>query len=150
MLILGNIINVLTGFFCWGKTCHNIYVCISILPALSSGLHFAIGSLYHTNINIATCGFLLQGTSSILTYFMFKQSDEILKLFALCRFFELYFIVPHYVGYFNSRFQIVREMSNISYFDKFMYFLGCYSIPLSNKNLHLLENYFNFNKKKIN
>ena len=73
---------------------------------------------------------------------MFKQSDEILKLFALCRFFEIYFIVPHYIGYFNSRYQIVREMKNTSYFDRLMYFLGCYSLPLSIKNLPLLESYF--------
>ena len=126
-LIIGNLINVIVGFYCWGKSCHEFYVWISLLPALSSGLHFAIGTLCHTDILTASFGFLLQGTSSILTFFLFKSSDEILKLFALCRFFELYFIVPHYVGYFNSRYLICKDKENSN--NKIFQILGIFKIP---------------------
>ena len=53
--------------------------------------------LFHNPKNIVMYGFIIQGTSSIITFFLFKASDDMLKLFALCRFFELYFIVPHYM-----------------------------------------------------
>ena len=41
-----NLVNVLAGYFCWGKACHNVYVAISLFPALASGLHFATGALF--------------------------------------------------------------------------------------------------------
>jgi hypothetical protein len=103
--VLTNVLNVVLGYFCWGQTCHNAYVWVSLAPALASGLHFATGTLFSQSLQTAKMGFLLQGTSSIITFFLFKSSDDILKLFALCRFFEIYFIVPHYVGFFYSRYK---------------------------------------------
>lgn len=142
-LIIGNIINVILGFFCWGQYCHNLYVWVSLLPALASGLHFATGALYHTSIETATCGFLIQATSSILTYFLFKSSDDILKMFALCRFFEIYFIVPHYVGFFNSRYIVTRNTCNNSKINTFLQILGVYSITVIASTIPFLTNYFN-------
>jgi len=129
-LIIGNVINVILGFFCWGNHCHNLYVWVSLLPTLASGLHFATGALYHTSIEIATCGFLIQAISSISTYFLFKSSDDILKIFALCRFFEIYFIVPHYVGFFNSRYIVTQNTSNNSKINTFLQIVGIYSITI--------------------
>jgi hypothetical protein len=142
-LIIGNLVNVILGFYCWGKSCHDFYVWVSLFPALSSGLHFAIGSLYHTDKETATIGFILQGISSISTYFLFKSSDDILKLFALCRFFEIYFVVPHYVGYFHSRYKITKLLESKN---RFFQILGIHNIPLLNRVLPYLENYFS-NKK---
>jgi len=104
VFIAANFINVLAGYFCWGKECHNVYVAISLFPALASGLHFAAGALFRAPPRVATAGFAMQAFSSFSTYWLFKASDDILKTFALCRFFEIYFIAPHYVGYFVSRF----------------------------------------------
>lgn len=150
ILISGNIINVILGFFCWGEWCHKYYVWVSLLPALASGLHFATGALYHTPLNVATCGFILQGISSISTYFLFKSSDDILKLFALCRFFEIYFIVPHYIGYFYSRYVITKVASNDnSKINTFLQIIGIYSISLIVKIIPHLNNYF-FVTSKLN
>lgn len=143
-LIFGNLLNVVLGFYCWGKSCHDFYVWISLFPALSSGLHFAIGSLYHTDKETATIGFVIQGISSILTYFLFKSSNDILKLFALCRFFEIYFIVPHYVGFFHSRYKITKLLKSKN---RFLQILGIHNIPLLNRILPYLENYFIIKKK---
>ena len=104
VFIAANLVNVLAGYFCWGKECHEIYVAISLFPALASGLHFAAGALFRAPPKVAAAGFTMQAFSSLSTYFLFKASDDILKTFALCRFFEIYFIAPHYVGYFVSRF----------------------------------------------
>ena len=142
-LIFGNLLNVVLGFYCWGKICHDFYVWISLFPALSSGLHFAIGSLYHVDKETATIGFVIQGVSSILTYFLFKSSDDILKLFALCRFFEIYFMAPHYVGYFHSRYKISKLLESKN---KILQILGIESIPLVNKVIPYLDTYFG--KKK--
>lgn len=133
IFIGGNILNVILGFFCWGKSCHNIYEWISLLPALASGFHFAIGSLYHTPIETATTGFIIQGMSSISTYFLFRSSDDILKLFAICRFFEIYFIVPHYIGYFYSRYILskkISEKNSESKINKIFQILGIYNISV--------------------
>ena len=109
LFVLANVLNVVLGYLCWGKWCHNQYVWMSLAPALASGLHFAMGCFSGTvdrdsETKMAMKGFAIQGTSSILTYFMFKSSDDILKLFARCRFFEVYFIIPHYIGFFYSRY----------------------------------------------
>ena len=37
-----------------------------------------------------------------------------LKLFAVCRFFEIYFIVPHYTGFFYGRYMIHKNMNRES------------------------------------
>jgi len=105
LFILANVVNVIAGYLCWGKACHEVYVWLSLAPALASGLHFATGALFQQPNNVTRRGFLLQGCSSIITFFLFKASDDMLMLFARCRFFELYFIAPHYIGYFVSRYQ---------------------------------------------
>ena len=56
-----------------------------------------------TEHHVYKYGFVLQGTSSVITYFLFKASDDLLKLFALCHFFEVYFIASHYIGFFYGR-----------------------------------------------
>jgi hypothetical protein len=135
LFIMCNLLNVLTGYFCWNKYCHELYVAISIVPALSSGLHFATGALFQNTKDTATYGFALQGLSSVLTYFMFKASDNILMLFSLCRFFEIYFIAPHYVGYFYSRYLNSRKQSNSnSYIGKFLEITGIYRSEFVNKS----------------
>lgn len=112
VFVLCNLINVIVGYNCWGQWCHNLYVWVSLAPALASGLHFATGCLFQNEKKIATYGFLIQGTSSIITFFLFKASDDILKLFALCRFFEVYFIVPHYIGFFYGRYVMYKQFNN--------------------------------------
>ena len=34
--MLGNLLNVVLGYNCWGESCHDLYVWVSLLPALSS------------------------------------------------------------------------------------------------------------------
>jgi hypothetical protein len=109
LFVASNIVNVLLGYYCWGKQCHNLYVWVSLSPALASGLHFATGTLFQQTINVAKTGFLIQGASSIITFFLFKASDDILKLFALCRFFEVYFIASHYYGFLYGRFMKSKQ-----------------------------------------
>lgn len=109
LFVVGSIINVALGYTCWGQPCHDLYVWLALVPALASGLHHATGALVHTSRDVAVAGFAMQGTSSILTYFLFKSSDDILKTFALSRFFELYFIAPHYVGFFYSRYRLFQK-----------------------------------------
>jgi hypothetical protein len=149
IFVLGNVVNVVLGYFCWGNDCHDMYVWVSLLPALASGLHFATGSLYHSKYEVATIGFIMQGVSSITTYFVFKGSDDILKLFALCRFFEVYFIVPHYVGFFYSRFNLVSKYHRVSGFYKFLQVLGIFGIPIIASSLHIMNNYFGDDNVKI-
>jgi hypothetical protein len=110
--IMSNLVNVIVGYNCWGQWCHNLYVWISLAPALASGLHFATGTLFQNHRHIARYGFIIQGTSSIITFFLFKASDDMLKLFAVCRFFEIYFIVPHYTGFFYGRYIIYKRNSD--------------------------------------
>jgi hypothetical protein len=111
LFILCNLVNVIVGYNCWGQWCHNLYVWISLAPALASGLHFATGTLFHNSKSVAKYGFVIQGMSSVITFFLFKASDDMLKLFAVCRFFEIYFIVPHYTGFFYGRY-IIHKNSN--------------------------------------
>ena len=114
LFVMCNLINVIVGYNCWGQWCHNLYVWISLAPALASGLHFATGTLFHNSKSVAKYGFIIQGTSSIITFFLFKASDDMLKLFAVCRFFEIYFIVPHYTGFFYGRYMIHKNMKRES------------------------------------
>merc|ERR1712226_746015 len=44
-----------------------------------------------------------QGVQAIGFFFFFKSSDDVLKFFAITRFFEIYFIVPHFIGFINGR-----------------------------------------------
>jgi len=108
LFVLANVVNVILGYLCWGQECHDMYVLVSLAPALASGLHHATGALYMTEFEVAATGFAMQGLSSVVTYFLFKASDDMLKFFALTRFFELYFIVPHYVGFFYSRWKLLN------------------------------------------
>ena len=34
--MLGNLLNVVLGYNCWGESCHDLYVWVSLLPALST------------------------------------------------------------------------------------------------------------------
>eukprot|EP00931_Biecheleriopsis_adriatica_P007817 TRINITY_DN109070_c0_g1_i1.p1 TRINITY_DN109070_c0_g1~~TRINITY_DN109070_c0_g1_i1.p1 ORF type:complete len:536 (+),score=100.70 TRINITY_DN109070_c0_g1_i1:92-1699(+) len=135
--------NAIIGYLCWGKSCHMLYIWMALVPSLASGLHFAYGCLYYSCERVAAYGFLLQGASSITTYFLFKRSDDMLKLFALCRFFEVYFIVPHLVGLFYGRFlmrggeaQQPWERAEISEI------LGIDSTPRSPESPATLDGYF--------
>ena len=109
LFVMCNLINVIVGYNCWGQWCHNLYVWISLAPALASGLHFATGTLFQNNKHVAKYGLIIQGTSSIITFFLFKSSNDMLKIFAACRFFEIYFIVPHYTGFFYGRYIIYKN-----------------------------------------
>jgi hypothetical protein len=143
--MLGNLLNVILGYNCWGESCHDLYVWVSLLPALSSGLHFATGTLFQTTKKTCTYGFVIQGCSSIITYFMFKGSNDILKTFARCRFFEIYFIAPHYAGFFHSRYLITKTLpnyENMNNDEKFLRILGIYSNDITEDNLSFFNNYF--------
>jgi hypothetical protein len=143
--MIGNLFNVVLGYNCWGESCHDLYVWVSLLPALSSGLHFATGTLFQTTKETSTFGFAIQGCSSIMTYFMFKGSDDILKIFARCRFFEIYFIAPHYVGFFHGRYLITKTLPNYEKMnnnEKLLRILGIYSNELTKDNMRLFNNYF--------
>ena len=145
VFMIGNLVNVILGYNCWGEPCHDLYVWVSLLPALSSGLHFATGTLFQTTKETCTYGFAIQGCSSVITYFLFKGSDDILKLFARCRFFEIYFIAPHYVGFFHSRYIITKTLSNYENMrgdEKLLRILGIYSNDITKDNLSLFNNYF--------
>lgn len=143
--MIGNLFNVVLGYNCWGESCRDLYVWVSLLPALSSGLHFATGTLFQTTKETSTFGFAIQGCSSIMTYFMFKGSVDILKTFARCRFFEIYFIAPHYVGFFHGRYLITKTLPNyekMNNSDKLLRILGIYSNELTKDNMRLFNNYF--------
>jgi hypothetical protein len=143
--MFGNLFNVILGYNCWGESCHDLYVWVSLLPALSSGLHFATGTLFQTTKETCTLGFAIQGCSSIMTYFMFKGSDDILKIFARCRFFEIYFIAPHYIGFFHSRYLITKTLPNYNTMDKrekLLRIMGIYSNNITKDNLAFFNNYF--------
>lgn len=109
--LIGNVCNVTLGYFCWGQPCHELYVQVALIPSLASGLHFAMGSLHKCSEKVAAYGFLLQGLSSCTTYFLFKKSDDFLKWSAGGRFFELYFIVPHLVGFVYGRLVIQGQVA---------------------------------------
>jgi hypothetical protein len=151
LFIMCNFLNVVAGYFCWNEQCHELYVAISIVPALSSGLHFATGSLFQNTQNVATYGFALQGFSSVLTYFMFKASDDILKLFALCRFFEIYFIAPHYIGYFYSRYlnylNSTKESKPTSFVGRFLEVIGIYKSVFLNKSPSFMKYFLEYTTK---
>ena len=114
LFVMCNLLNVIVGYNCWGQWCHNLYVWISLAPALASGLHFATGTLFQNSKIVAKYGFAIQGMSSIITFFLFKSSNDMLKLFAVCRFFEIYFIVPHYTGFFYGRYIIYKNSNRNS------------------------------------
>jgi len=99
----GLILNVLVAIPCWNSWCYDAYVWLSLIPATASGLHFAIGTIAYVPERVGWYACLMQGASSISTYFIFRSSDDILKFFAACRFFEVYFIAPHLVGAVCSR-----------------------------------------------
>lgn len=124
LFILSNVLNVIVGYKCWGNYCHNIYVLLSIIPSLSSGLHFASASFFKTQKNVAVYGFILQGCMAVITNLLFKEYNELLKLFAICRFFEIYFIVPHYIGLLNNNFNFNFNFNikNIKYHKYNSYF----------------------------
>merc|ERR1712190_638618 len=99
----GIVLNVLVAIPCWNSWCYDAYVWLSLIPATASGLHFAIGTLPYVPERVGWYACLMQGASSISTYFIFRSSDDILKFFAACRFFEVYFIAPHLVGAVYAR-----------------------------------------------
>merc|ERR1712039_165475 len=98
IFVAGLVLNVLVAIPCWNSWCYDAYVWLSLIPATASGLHFAIGTLPYVPERVGWYACLMQGASSISTYFIFRSSDDILKFFAACRFFEIYFIAPHLVG----------------------------------------------------
>merc|ERR1719277_2190491 len=103
LFVVGLVLNVLVAIPCWNSWCYDAYVWLSLIPATASGLHFAIGTIPYVPERVGWCATLMQGGSSISTYFIFRSSDDILKFFAACRFFEVYFIAPHLVGAIYSR-----------------------------------------------
>jgi len=98
LFVAGLVLNVLVAIPCWNSWCYDAYVWLSLIPATASGLHFAIGTIPYVSERVGWYATLMQGASSICTYFIFRSSDDILKFFAACRFFEVYFIAPHLVG----------------------------------------------------
>jgi len=118
LFVAGLVLNVLVAIPCWNSWCYDAYVWLSLIPATASGLHFAIGTLPYVPERVGWYACLMQGASSISTYFIFRSSDDILKFFAACRFFEIYFIAPHLVGSIYARlavwdFAAVRKPSLI-------------------------------------
>lgn len=153
--VLANVLNVIAGYYCWGKACHNFYVWLSLAPSLSAGLHFATGTLFMTEHSVSKIGFMLQGTSSVMTYFLFKSSDDILKFFALCRFFEVYFIASHYVGFFYGRYNIYQQTQKVektlsNRLSGFMQVLGVIPTEISSISVDMLWNYFGADNRKMN
>lgn len=136
LFVMANVLNVLLGYYCWGEQCHNLYVWVSLSPALASGLHFATGTLFQQTREVAKLGFMIQGTSSIITFFLFKSSDDMLKLFALCRFFEVYFIASHYIGFFYGRYQKSQQKKCVPLI---LETLGIYSNSDHNKQYFAIE-----------
>lgn len=100
---MGLFANAIVGFFCWGKECHEVYVWISLIPAMSSGMHFAMGGMFNTGAKVTTYGIIIQTFFVTVNYFVFRASDDILKVFALTRFFEIYAIAPHLVSFMRSK-----------------------------------------------
>lgn len=96
-------LDVLVGYACWGQWCHELYVWVSLSAATASGIHVGIGATYRQKEDTQWNAHLLQAASAIINYFVFKGSDDILKLFAVCRFFELYFIIGHLHGFAEDR-----------------------------------------------
>jgi len=103
LFVTGLVLNVMIAKVCWNTSCYEAYVWFSLIPATASGLHFAIGSVAHTPERVGWYACVLQGCSAICTFFYFRSSDDVLKFFAACRFFEIYFIVPHLVGIIYGR-----------------------------------------------
>jgi hypothetical protein len=52
LFVLANVVNVILGYLCWGQECHDMYVWVSLAPALASGLHHATGALYMTEFEV--------------------------------------------------------------------------------------------------
>ena len=81
-----------------------------------------------------------------MTYFLFNGSDDILKTLARCRFFEIYFIAPHYIGFFHGRYLITKTLPNFENMnndEKLLRILGIYSNNITKDNMSLFNNYFN-------
>mmetsp|Transcript_20844 Transcript_20844/g.37537 ORF Transcript_20844/g.37537 Transcript_20844/m.37537 type:complete len:536 (+) Transcript_20844:63-1670(+) len=139
---LGGVSNAVIGYFCWGTFCHDLYVWISLVPSLASGLHFAAGCLHKSSEKVARYGFLLQGLSSVTTYFIFRRSDDILKFSARCRFFEVYFVAPHLVGFIYGRYVINAESPPQPLLQSVSEVLGIDRTPRTPDNKEQLDNYF--------
>lgn len=93
-------VNVVVAYWCWGTpACHDAYVWLSLAPAVASGLHHAAGTLAAASKrrHLATT-LAVQAALSTSTYFLFRNSDGVLRWAAHCRFFEIYFVAPHAVG----------------------------------------------------
>merc|ERR1712232_723925 len=103
MFTLACIVNIGVGYHCWNSWCYDLYVWVSLPAAIASGLHFAIGAMFKCPPGVGKWLCFFQGLQTIGFYFFFKSSDEVLKIFATTRFFEIYFIVPHFIGFINGR-----------------------------------------------
>lgn len=112
IFVCGLVLNVIVGYFCWGRECHAFYVWISLIPATAAGIHFAMGALFNSGTKTGAFGFALQGTSAIINYFLFRSSDDMLMFFARCRFFELYTIAPHVLACVRGKFNPPVESKN--------------------------------------
>jgi len=123
LFIAGNIFNIGVGYHCWTSWCYPLYVNISLIPALSAGLHFAIGGMLKCprGVCVWLCGF--QAFFTAIYWYSFKSSDDILKLFAGTRYFELFAIAPHLVSYINGRLALT-SVDPSTYQSPWMHTLG--------------------------
>merc|ERR1712232_387987 len=103
IFILGNFVNIVVGYHCWRSWCYDMYVWVSLFAATASGLHFAIGAMFKCPPGVGKWLCFFQGLQAIGFFFFFKSSDDVLKFFATTRFFEIYFCVPHFIGFINGR-----------------------------------------------
>ena len=73
VFVSANVLNVVAGFLLWGHPLyHSAYVWWTLFPALASGLMFASSCFFQMPKEAAVLGLLIQGATSILTFFFFK------------------------------------------------------------------------------
>jgi len=103
IFLLGNATNCIVGYFCWNSWCYEMYVWVSMFPAVAGGLHFAVAAMLKCPPGVGKWLCAFQGVQTVFFFFFFKSSDEVLKFFAATRFFEIYNICPHFIGFINAR-----------------------------------------------
>jgi len=103
IFLLGNASNCVVGYFCWNSWCYELYVWVSMFPAIAGGLHFAVAAMLKCPPGVGKWLCVFQGVQTVFFFIFFKSSEDVLKFFAGTRFFEIYNICPHYIGFINAR-----------------------------------------------
>ncbi len=145
--IIANFLSILVAHSCWGKECHELCLWVMLLTTISGGSHHAMAALFQTTKEVCTYGSVIQIFSAIITYSISKfLTYDIMIIYARYRIYELYFIVPHYVGYFHSRYLITKTLPNyykMNNITKILKIIGIYSHEITKNNLPHFTNYLN-------